>query len=47
MKISVLLSCFILISACSPYKPPLTDTQVLNGNSIVLPPDFDNLPKEK
>lgn len=44
-KLSLFVLCFIL-SACAPYKPELDETQVVDGNSIIVPPDFDQLPKE-
>ena len=37
----------LTLTACAPYKPPLDETQVVNGNSIIVPPDFNKLPKEK
>lgn len=46
MKI-ILISLCLIISACAPYKPPLDDTQMINGESIVVPPEFNQLPKEK
>ena len=46
MKILALFLCFTL-AACVPYKPELDKTQVVDGKSIIIPPDFDNLPKEK
>ena len=47
MRICILLGLCILVTACAPYKPPLSETQVVDGHSIVIPPDFDSLPKEK
>ena len=46
MKICTLFVC-LLIVGCAPYKPPLDETQVVNGESIVVPPNLDKLPKEK
>ena len=46
MKIICITLCLITI-ACSPYKPPLDDTQMIEGESIIVPPDFNELPKEK
>ncbi len=46
-KLLFILSCFILLAACGPIKPELADTQVVNGESIVLPPNFNHTPKEK
>ena len=45
MKIFVLSLCLMIV-ACAPYKPDLDDTQVVNGESIVVPPEFNQLPKE-
>ena len=45
MKIFIVLLGFALMS-CAPYKPPLDDTQVVNGGSIIIPPEFNQLPKE-
>lgn len=36
--------CF-LFTACTESKPPLTDTQIVDGKSIVMPPEFYVLPK--
>ena len=36
----------LMLTACAPYKPPLDETQVVNGNSIIIPPEFNQLPKE-
>ena len=38
---------FVGVTACSPNKPPLEPTQIVNGKSIVTPPEFFVLPKEK
>ena len=46
MKIFILIL-FLMIAACAPYKPPLDETQVVNGNSIIVPPNFDDLPRIK
>ena len=40
-----LMFCIIGLSACTPKKPPLEPTQVINGKSIVMPPEFYVLPK--
>ena len=37
-----LLSCIIV--GCAPKKPPLAPTQVVNGKSIIIPPEFDTVP---
>ncbi len=46
MKIFALILCLTIV-ACTPYKPDLDETQVVNGESIVVPPEFNQLPKEK
>ena len=40
------LSLFIisLLVACSAKKPPLDDTQIVDGKSIIIPPEFDKVP---
>lgn len=44
----IMLSITFMLTACNNYqKPPLTDTQVVNGVSIVMPPEFYVLPKQK
>ena len=45
MKLWILILGMLVIS-CAPYKPPLEETQIVDGESIVIPPDFDQLPKE-
>ena len=46
MKFLALILC-LTVMACTPYKPPLDDTQVVNGDSIIVPPNFNDLPKER
>ena len=46
MKILTILLCLMAV-ACAPYKPELDETQVVDGKSIIVPPNFDDLPKEK
>ena len=41
----LIIGCLLLV-ACAPYKPPLDETQVVDGNSIIVPPEFSQLPKE-
>ena len=45
-KIILICLCFCFLSACSEKKPPLTPTQVVNGQSIVMPPEFFVLPQQ-
>ncbi len=43
------LMCMILctcLTACGYNKPPLDETQVVDGKSIIIPPEFNQLPKE-
>ena len=44
MKIFLIMALCIILSACAPKKPKLTDTQIVNGKSIVIPPEFDIKP---
>lgn len=37
--------CLMGVSACTPSKPPLEPTQIINGRSIIVPPEFFVLPK--
>ena len=43
----LLLLLFFVLIACAPAKPPLETTQIVNGESIIIPPDFNQPPKEK
>ena len=46
-KIIFMLFICCLIMACSNVKkPPLSPTQVVNGKSIIIPPEFDVVPTE-
>ncbi len=45
MKKIILICLCALLPACAPKKPPLAPTQVVNGQSIVMPPEFFVLPK--
>jgi len=44
MKIFLMIVLCVVLSACAPKKPPLASTQVVNGKSIVVPPEFDIKP---
>lgn len=46
-KLLLMALCLLLtgVSACSSSKPPLEPTQVVDGKSIVMPPEFYVLPK--
>ena len=45
MKIIICLCLGLALAACSPKKPPLDDTQIVNGRSIIIPPEFDSVPQ--
>ena len=45
MKILLCLFLLLCVMACSPKKPPLDDTQVINGQSIIIPPEFNKIPQ--
>ena len=45
MKPFICLCIVLVLAACSPKKPPLNDTQIVNGKSIIIPPEFDVIPK--
>ena len=47
MKKLLILSCLVLLAGCGHKKPPLAPTQVVDGKSIVVPPEFDVVPKIK
>ena len=34
----------VVIGACVQKKPALSNTQIVNGKSIVIPPEFDIKP---
>ena len=43
--IAVMVCC--LLGACShTKKPPLAPTQIVDGKSIIIPPEFDVVPEE-
>ena len=44
MKTLFCLCLTILLMACSPKKPPLEATQIIDGQSIVVPPEFNTVP---
>ncbi|MBR4932144.1 MAG: hypothetical protein IKZ02_03865 [Alphaproteobacteria bacterium] len=47
-KICLLILCGLLVGACSANKKPaLEQTQIVDGKSIVMPPEFYVLPKAK
>ena len=47
-KVCVILLLCCSVMACSGVKkPPLSPTQVVDGKSIIIPPEFDVVPEEK
>ena len=44
MKIVFMIVLCIVLSACAPKKPALNSTQIVNGKSIVVPPEFNIKP---
>ena len=38
--------CLLLASCSGVKKPPLSPTQVVDGKSIIVPPEFDLVPEE-
>ena len=47
MKKRFILVCLLLLGACGHKKPPLAPTQIIDGKSIVVPPEFEVVPKIK
>ena len=47
MKKLFVLSCLVLLSACGHKKPELAPTQIVDGKSIIVPPEFDVVPEIK
>ncbi len=45
MKKLIFICMILCLAGCAEKKPPLTPTQVVNGKSIVMPPEFFVLPK--
>jgi len=48
MKKIILISflCCFIVACSNVKKPPLSPTQVVNGKSIIIPPEFDVVPTE-
>lgn len=44
MKIICICLLCMGLYACAPKKPPLDSTQIVDGKSIVIPPEFDVRP---
>ena len=45
MKRLLIICLCLFIAACTQKKEPLAPTQIVNGRSIVMPPEFFVLPK--
>ena len=43
-KIIAILCVIFLVAGCTPKKPSLDSTQIVDGKSIVIPPEFDVKP---
>ena len=41
----VFVICCVLLAGCGHKKPELTSTQIVDGKSIVVPPEFDIVPE--
>lgn len=44
-KLCFIIACSFCLIGCSAEKPPLEQTQIVDGKSIVMPPEFYVLPK--
>ena len=44
-KIIVIMLLCSGVVACAPKKPPLAPTQIVDGKSIIIPPEFDTVPE--
>ena len=45
MKKLILICMCLFVASCAEKRPPLAPTQIVNGRSIVMPPEFFVLPK--
>ncbi len=43
--LTIILVCGCLVACSSNKKPPLQPSQVVNGRSIVVPPEFHTIPQ--
>jgi hypothetical protein len=41
------IACLALVCACSTQKPDPAPTQIVDGKSIIIPPEFDVVPEQK
>ncbi|MGN1062869.1 MAG: hypothetical protein ACI4QM_00895 [Alphaproteobacteria bacterium] len=44
MKQILIIFLLFGVCACAPKKPPLDETQLIGGKSIIIPPEFDVRP---
>ena len=44
-KIYLVLFLCLGVVACAPKKPPLSPTQIVDGKSIIIPPEIDIIPE--
>ena len=45
--VMMILLCCSVVACSGVKKPPLSPTQVVDGKSIVIPPEFNVVPDEK
>ena len=43
-KISLFIFICLAVGGCGIKKPPLEPTQIVDGKSIIIPPEFDIVP---
>lgn len=43
----ILLLCCLVVACGGAKKPPLSPTQIVDGKSIIIPPEFDIVPEEE
>ena len=47
MRRLFVLFCLVLLAGCGHKKPELAPTQIVDGKSIIIPPEFDVVPENK
>ncbi len=47
MRNLFILFCLVLLAGCGHKKPELAPTQIVDGKSIIIPPEFDVVPEVK
>lgn len=45
MRKIIFMLCVILLASCGHKKPELSPSQIVDGKSIVIPPEFDVIPE--